>query len=1162
MDSAKETDILAPDTTGAASLKANYQRGFWALIATQFQGAFNDNLFKWIIVFLMLDVAARVRPDLSTDWIVSAATIVFALPFILFPGTFGAFSDRFSKQRVTIGTKYLEIVIMLFGVAAFLLKEPLLLLFLLFMMAAQSAIFSPSKYGLLPEILPEERLSWGNGIIALFTIVAIIVGTWVAGPLYQYFGRQVYWVGLILVVLSCSGLLTSYAITRPPAANPMQRIPLNPWAGMGKAFEIFWSDRWLLLTVLGYVYFWFAGTLLQQNIIKFAHDTLRLGETQITNLNAALAVGIGIGSLAAGYLSRGKIEVGLIPIGALGLAACSALLALPDSGYRDGLIFLFGMGFFAGMYDVPLAATLQHRSPDDYKGSILAASNMLTFVGIALAGALFYGLGYIGVTTHGVFLINAILSLVVGIYICSLLPMFLLRTVLWMLTSTIYRIHVRGRQNIPEKGGALLIANHTSFVDALFILVSIDRHIRFIVASEIYEVWWIRPLAKMMRAIPISPMATPRQLLESLHAATDAIHDGELVCIFAEGQITRTGQMLPFRKGFERIIKGTNAPIVPVHLDRLWGSIFSFAEHRFFWKVPSHIPYPITVSYGAPMPSDSSAFDVRNVIRELGTEAYGVRKQGRRLLHRALARCARLHPFRLAMADLRVPKLSYLFTLVGSIVMSRKLKKILDAQPMTGVLVPPSVGGALANIALQIMGKVPINLNYTASSQGILSAARQCNLAHVITSRAFLEKLPLEVPGQPIYLEDVVASVRKGDRIIALLLALFCPVRLLERVLGARGKRTPDDLAAIIFSSGSEGEPKGVMLSHHNVMSNIEATLQVFPTENTDRMMGILPFFHSFGFMGTLWLPLVRGLATVYYPNPLDAKVIGGLVYQHRITFLISTPTFLQNFIRRCAPEEFSSLKYVVTGAEKLPERIREAFKTKFGLEPLEGYGTTECAPAVSVNVPDFRAPGFYQVGTKHGTIGQPIPGVSVRVVNPDTGALQPQGEPGLLEIKGPNIMKGYLNQPEKTATVLKDGWYNTGDMAFLDEDGFITITDRLSRFSKIAGEMVPHTKIEEVLHALLNLTEQTLAVVGVPDATKGERLVVLHTLKDGQVEELQSKLDQSGLPNLWLPRAGAFYKIEQLPVLGTGKLDPKASRNSPANSTWGSKPNGKRSHT
>jgi acyl-[acyl-carrier-protein]-phospholipid O-acyltransferase/long-chain-fatty-acid--[acyl-carrier-protein] ligase len=369
-------------------------------------------------------------------------------------------------------------------------------------------------------------------------------------------------------------------------------------------------------------------------------------------------------------------------------------------------------------------------------------------------------------------------------------------------------------------------------------------------------------------------------------------------------------------------------------------------------------------------------------------------------------------------------------------------------------------------------------------------------------------------------------------------MAWVFPVSLLERVLGREHKVGVDELATIIFSSGSTGDPKGVMLSHYNVGSNVEQLDQVFGFTRRDRMMGILPFFHSFGFTATLWAPATLALGVVYYPNPLDAKSIGPLVSQYHVTFLLATPTFLQLYLRGSAPEDFGGLRVVMTGAEKLSERLAAAFEEQFGIRPLEGYGCTECAPAVAVNTYDFRAAGFRQVGAKRGKIGHPLPGMSVSIVDPESLAPVPVGQPGLLLVRGPNIMQGYLGRPDKTSEVLRDGWYVTGDIAAMDEDGFLQITDRLTRFSKIGGEMVPHIKVEEKLHELAGTAEQTFAVTGVPDEKKGERLVVLHKLADAQLRSCLEKLAQSDLPNLWKPRPDQFVHVDNLPYLGTGKLD------------------------
>jgi acyl-[acyl-carrier-protein]-phospholipid O-acyltransferase/long-chain-fatty-acid--[acyl-carrier-protein] ligase len=458
---------------------------------------------------------------------------------------------------------------------------------------------------------------------------------------------------------------------------------------------------------------------------------------------------------------------------------------------------------------------------------------------------------------------------------------------------------------------------------------------------------------------------------------------------------------------------------------------------------------------------------------------------------------------------------------------------------MVGLLLPPSVGGALANFAVMLMGKVPVNLNYTVSEETLGSCIRQCGIETVISSRAFLEKVKLKIPVRTVFLEDISAKPGLGERIVAFVNA-WLPVRWLEKSLGDAAATAPqiDDLATVIFSSGSTGDPKGVMLSHYNIGSNIAQLEQVFGLTPKDRVLGVLPFFHSFGFTGTLFLPAVIGVGAVYHSNPLDAKTVGPLVRDYRVTFLLATPTFLQLYTRGCAPEDFGSLRLILTGAEKLPDRLASAFEEKFGLRPLEGYGCTECGPAVAVNTDDFRSAGFRQVGGKRGKIGYPLPGIGIRITDPQNGLPLSLGQPGLMLVRGPNVMQGYLGRPEKTAEVLKDGWYVTGDIAAFDEDGFLQITDRLSRFSKIGGEMVPHIKVEEKLHELAGVTEQTFVVAGVPDEKKGERLVVLHKLADAALQATLEKLAQSDLPNLWKPRPDQIFRVEALPYLGTGKID------------------------
>jgi acyl-[acyl-carrier-protein]-phospholipid O-acyltransferase/long-chain-fatty-acid--[acyl-carrier-protein] ligase len=1113
-----------------------WKRGFWSLIATQFQGAFSDNLLRYFVTFLIL--AMGLSPAQRDRLVVLLIPLLFSVPFLLFSMAGGFLADRFSKRSVTIGTKLMEIGVALVALVGLARGSMALECAAIFLIATQAAFFGPSKYGLLPELLPEKLLPWGNGILELGTFIAIIGGTVAAGELSSVFHNQPAWTGALLVALAAVGLVTSLGISRVPAASPEKRFRVNPLADLWDQMREIRKDRVLNLAVLGNVYFWFLGSLLIINIILYANDVLKIPESQASLLLAILSIGIGVGSFAAGWLSGGKIEYGLIPLGALGLTVMAVLLSLPGLSFAAVGVRLALLGFFGGFFAVPINALIQHRPDPARKGGVIAAANLLSFVGIALQPVVQFLLIRFGHPSPSkVFLLCGLLTLAATAYVLWLLPDALLRLLLWLATHSLYRIRVEGRDNIPERGGALFVSNHMSFVDALLVLSSTDRRVRFLMFKDFYELPFIRPFAKILGVIPISSDQRPRELIRSLREASDAIRSGHVVCIFAEGQITRIGQLLPFRRGLERIMQDVDAPIVPLCLDGVWGSIFSYEKGRFLWKLPHRVPYPVTISYGKPMPATSTAFQVRQAVQELQSESYRTRKKRMRPLHRRWLALARRHPFRFAMADARVPGTRFGAALVGAIVLARRLRPHWQDQSMVGILLPPSVPGALVNFAALLSGKVPVNLNYTASAETLASCARQCGLQTVVTSNAFLERVKVEVPGRPVPLEEAAAAPRIAERIIAFLLALL-PARWLEKALGRVKPAALDDPATVIFSSGSTGDPKGVLLSHYNIGSNIDQVGQTFMLGARDRMLGVLPFFHSFGFTVTLWLPATLGAGVVYHPSPLDAKVIGALVRRHQVTFLLSTPTFLQNYIRRCSPEDFGSLEFVVVGAEKLPERVAVAFEDAFGIRPFEGYGCTECSPVVAVNARDFRAAGFRQVGAKRGKIGHPLPGVSVRIVDPDTMQPVPLGQSGLLLVHGPNVMQGYLGRPEKTAEVLQEGWYVTGDIAEMDEEGFLTITDRLSRFSKIGGEMVPHIKIEEQLHELAGATEQTFVVTGVPDGKKGERLAVLHTLSPEKLAEVLEKLPSCPLPNLWIPRANQFFHVDTLPLLGTGKLD------------------------
>ena len=1115
-------------------------RGFWSLFVVQFQGAFSDNVYRTLAMFLFVGMALPDIPGDSRELRMATVGALFALPFILFSMAGGFFADRFSKRSVAIGVKIGEIGIMCLALVALTSHQPFLLLATVFLMGTHSAFFGPVKYGLLPELLPEKKLSWGNGVIELGTFLAIVAGTIGGGWLFEVFKGNHLWTGVILVGLAVLGMVWSFGIDRVPAANTAKTFRINFISDLGQQIGLIRRDRILLLATLGNSYFFFVGALVQQyTIYAYGKDLLGLSEGQITAwLMSSIALGIGVGSYAAGHLSGNKIEYGLIPLGSLGMTICGAILALPHHSTAGVVTALAFYGFFCGFFIVPVTALIQHRPDRKDKGAVIAANNLLSFVGIFIAAGVFYLLaGVLHLNPCQIFLATTLMTVVGTIYAMWLLPDALLRFALWCLTHTLYRIRVEGRDNIPQRGGALFVCNHVSWVDALLLLSSTDRTVRFMMFKEGYEKPFIRPFARILGVIPISSEQRPREMIKSLQAASDAIRAGEVVCIFAEGQITRTGQMLPFRRGMERIMQDVDAPIVPVALDGVWGSIFSFDEQRFLWKLPRAIPFPVTVSFGNPMPGNSTAFDIRQAVQELQSSAWAHRRDRMQPLHRAFIKTARRVPRRMAMADSQTAPVSFNNALVRTVLLARRLRTIWAGQEMVGLLLPPSVAGALVNWAALLCGKVPVNLNYTLSAEGIASCINQCGIKTVLTSHTFIEKTKLTVPGDMIFLEDVVGTPSAVEKFTAFLMAWLLPVGLLECSVGS-APRSLDSLATVIFSSGSTGEPKGVMLSHYNITSNLTQLGQVFALHGHDRFLGILPFFHSFGFTGTLALPSVLGVGVVFHANPLDAKTISPLVRDYAITFLLATPTFLQLYMRGCSPEHFGSVRHVAVAAEKLPERLAAAFEEQFGIRPLEAYGCTECAPSVTVNTHDFRSAGFRQVGGKRGKIGHPLPGICVRIVDPATHAPVPMGQPGLLLVRGPNVMLGYLGKPEKTAEVLRDGWYSTGDVAALDEDGFLQITDRLSRFSKIGGEMVPHIKVEEKLHELAGVTEQTFVVTSVADEKKGERLIVLHKFAEDKLQPMLEKLTASDLPNLWKPRADSFVRMEVFPMLGTGKLD------------------------
>ncbi len=1114
------------------------------LITANFFGAFNDNAWKMIVAFLAIRSAtAGLQPGTQqfenlSQLQTTMTFVVFTLPIVIFSLPAGLIADRLSKRNVIVWMKGLEVVLMALATLSLVHPEFVPPLVILGLMGVQTAIFSPAKYGIMPELLPHDRLSKGNAALEMWTFIAIIAGTAAGGFLLDLAGANIWLSGLCLAIFAAIGCIASFGIPHTPVARSEGGF-VDTIKG---SLQAILADRVIWLAVLGSGLFWAIASLLGQDILVYA-KALTLGKPDSDTLSglplAFYGIGVGLGSVWAGRLSGRLVEYGLIPLGAIGIGFFTMLFGLIAPGYYLTLAFMAALGIASGLIVVPLNAILQWRSPAERRGGVIALANVFIFASIVVGSLGAAGLAVAGLTPLGILIFTSIITTAGMLWAIYLLPDFLIRLIFVIITHFFYRLTIVNGEKIPLEGGALLVPNHVSFIDSFLVMASTDRQVRFLVDEIYYHHPLLHWLMKAMHAIPVSATGGLKMILKALRDAGSFLDQGDLVCIFAEGQITRTGQMLPFRRGLEKIVRGRQAPIIPVHLDRVWGSIYSRSGGRFLTKLPETFPYPITVTFGEPMPADTPAHGVRIAVQELATRAWDYRRAESRPLHHYFIRRMRTRPWRTAFADSSGKSMNRLTALISSIALTRALGPLWGDEKNVGILMPPTMGGALANIATAMAGKVSVNLNFTAGKSGMTSALNQAGIKSIITSRTFIEKATLELPedAKIIYLEDVLPNIGFTTRLLAVFAAFCLPIRLIEKLCGAVSRPSVEETATIIFSSGSTGEPKGVMLSHYNVAANAEAVGQAITVNDSDKLLGILPLFHSFGYM-SLWYAIRFGMGIVFHPNPLDAGKIGEVIENEAVTFLIATPTFLQIYMRRCSPGQLGSLRIVFTGAEKLTEKLAAAFEEKFGIKPIEGYGATECAPAITVSTLDYRGQGIYQFGSRRGFVGHPVPGVSVRIVDSETGALLPPGKPGMLLVKGPNVMQGYIGRPDLTAKVLKDGWYTTGDIAIMDESGFIKITDRLSRFSKIGGEMVPHGKVEDALHEAFGSDIRVFAVTAVPDERKGESLAVIHTIDEEKIAGVLEKMAGMGLPNLFIPKKDSFVKVDKIPVLGTGKVD------------------------
>lgn len=1135
----------AARSTGPAHLLRT--RRFLPLLVTQTLGALNDNLFKNALVVLALFQAGEHGPVL-----VALSGGVFILPYVLFSALAGQLADRGEKARLIRATKLWELGLMALAALGFLTGGMALLMAVLFGLGMQATFFSPLKYAILPDHLREEELVAGNGLIEAGTFLGILLGT-IAGGALMLFGQGGAVVSAAGLAVAAAGFVAALGVPRAPANDPTLRLgwnlPRGTWALLAEAR----GNRPVWLAILGLSWFWTIGATLLAAFPVIAKDTLAAGGSVVTLLLTVFALGVGAGSLACARILGGEVSPRLVPWAALGITlftadfAFAALAAAGDPRFAsaDGVLAaaplgwrmladLFLLAACGGLYSVPLYAIVQEWSPPAQRARMIAANNVANAAWMAIGAGAAAALAALGVDAPSVLLIAATINLAVTVRIAGTIPHETVRAALRLYLRLFHRFEVRGLEHYRAAGdNAILVSNHLSLADGALIAAAVPDQPSFVVNMFIARKWWARPFLSLVRTFEVDP-SNPYAFKSMVRTVRD---DRRKLVIFPEGRITRTGALMKIYEGAGMLAERTGAPVVPVWLDGPQYSRLAYTKgvlrRRWFPRVtvtflpPVRIAAPEGVHGRARRRALSDALDTAMAdaaFRTTGTE---------KSLFAALLDARATHGGGARVLDdpEDYAPLSFDRIVLAAAVLGRRLAAGIAAPgERVGVMLPNAKGTVVTFLALQAFGRVPAMLNFSAGADGMLSACRVAGIRTVLCSRRFVERGKLgpvvarmeEAGLRFVWLDDLRAAIGFGARLRGLLDA-----RRARRLPGAR--LAPDAPAVVLFTSGSEGTPKGVVLSHRNILANCAQIAAVLDFNPADRVVNALPMFHSFGLTGGTLLPLLNGVPSFLYPSPLHYRMVPEAIYDRDATIVFGTDTFLNGWARYAHPYDFRAVRLIFAGAEKLRDETRRLYAERFGKGVLEGYGTTETAPVLCVNTSKRN---------RAGTVGRFLPGIEHRL-EPVAG-LEDEGA-GRLRVRGPNVMLGYLRA--EAPGVLQpppEGWYDTGDIVSVDAEGFVTIRGRARRFAKIAGEMVSMGAAEALAEALW--PDALHAVLALPDPRKGERLLLLTTRRDASVPALLAAARERGVPELMVPRE--LRVVGKMPLLGTGKVDyPAAQR-------------------
>lgn len=1109
---------------------------------------------------VLLQLALSIQYTGSTRLLLGALVVIlFLLPFVLFPRVATQLCEQHGKGNVIqrLSSLLLGLSVLFALSCSFGWLTPTYIL--LFLAGTQAALFAPAKYALMGERVGVEYLAEANGRLlavnaaalggaSMFAVSVLRLsdtdpGSAIAEALQALAPCSWLFVAAALLQL---GLLHRSTLTASPESRAVfaWRAALQE---VGKVeLRALWQDSGLRASALGVALLLMVTQSLTLALPLYL-TPFRVPEGSFV-LDAPLTaavLGVFAGALFGGHYSRRYLETGLLPLGVFGLTFGIALLALlQPSLLLTSVLALIGAA--AALWLVPLRALLQYYAPANANMRVLALSHALTAALMLLW--LLFTLGYVllGWNTRGLLQLDAVVAIAAALYLLFALPQSLTRFLMNGVVATRYRIKVQGMRHIPVRGGVLLLGNHVSWIDWAVVQIACPRPVRFVLNSDIYELWYLRWFFRRFGCIPIQAGAASRQALADV---AEALRRGEVVCLFPEGVVSRNGNLGEFRRAYERACQEVDddVVIVPFYLRGLWGSLPQTSKPQHH-RARHTINREVVVDFGAPLPKSTPAHELKRKVGELSNLSWREYADHLPTLGEHWIDSCTKSGNPVVLMDTFGTALRARTALTGSLILARRMRKLSHEQNV-GLLLPSSTGSVLGNFALFLCGKTVVNLNFTAPVETMLSAIEQAEVETIYTSARFLDKLaargvvlePLRERCRFIMLEDLRASASIVERLITLAATWMLPASWLKWFCCTRTSN--QQAAVIMFSSGSEGSPKGVVLTHRNLLCNVKQFTELLNPEDEDVMLANLPPFHAFGLTVTHLMPLLERLPVVCHPDPTDVHGAALAIAKHRVTILLGTSSFLRLYVRnhKVHPLMLESLRLVVAGAEKLHEDVRREFREKFNKEILEGYGATETAPVASVNMPDRLSPDNWrvQVGNKVGSVGLPLPGTSFRIVDPETYRPLPTGEAGMVLISGAQVMQGYLKNEQKSQSALLsiDGlsWYVTGDKGYLDEDGFLYILDRYSRFAKVGGEMVGLGTVEHTLRTLLPDPELELVVVSAPDEKKGEKLIVLSN-RPLDPANLRERLMALGLNPLAFP--SHYFHVEAIPRLGSGKVD------------------------